>query len=85
VPGNVRVISDQANRLKSDLTVAELWKRAANAPVPLNADYAKIAQYAEQEALLAEVIRKTAKGGREGEEWEKIAKFLAKAFARGRA
>jgi hypothetical protein len=85
VRGNVRVISDKANRLKSNLTPAELRKRAACAPAPLRADYEKIAKYAEQEALLAEVLRKTARSGREGQEWEKIAKFLAKAFSGGRA
>jgi hypothetical protein len=85
VRGNVRVISDKANRLKSNLTAAEIRKRAAGAPAPLRADYEKIAKYAEQEALLAEVLRKTAKPGREGREWEKIARFLAKAFASGRA
>jgi hypothetical protein len=85
VRGNVRVISDRANRLKSDLTPAELRMRAANSPAPLRADYQKIAKYAEQEALLAEVCQKAMKGGREGEEWEKIARFLAKAFSGGRA
>jgi len=48
-------------------------------------EYEMIASYAEQEALLAEVLRKTKRGGREGEEWEKIARFLAKAFSGGRA
>jgi hypothetical protein len=85
VRGNVRVISDRANRLKSDLTATELRKRASTSPIPLRADYEKIAKYAEQEALLAEVCRKALRGGREGQEWEKIARFLAKAYSAGRA
>ena len=85
VPGNVRVISDKANRLKSNLTPAELRRRATKSPEPLHSDYLRIAEYAEQEALLAEVCVKAMKGGREGTEWEKIARFLAKAFSKGRA
>jgi hypothetical protein len=85
VRGNVRVISDRANRLKSDLSPAELRKRAAGAPASLKTDYQKVATYAEREALLAEVLRKATRSGREGQEWEKIARFLAKAFSHGRA
>lgn len=85
VPGNVRVISDRANRLKSDLSPKELRARALQSTPPMKREYEMIATYAEQEALLAEVLRKTKRGGREGEEWEKIARFLAKAFSGGRA
>lgn len=85
VRGNIRVISDRANRLKSNLTPAELKARAADGPTQLRRDYELVARYAEREALLAEVLRKTTRGGREGQEWEKIAKFLAKAFSNGRA
>lgn len=80
VPGNIRVISDRANRLKSDKSLAELRKQAAKAAPPLNEEYERIATYVDRESLLAEVWAKAMKGGREGAEWEKIARFLDRAF-----
>ncbi len=80
VPGNVRVISDRANRLKGDRSLAELRHLAESGPAALRADYAMIATYVEREELLAEVRAKAEQGGRAGQEWAKIAAFLDRVF-----
>ncbi len=80
--GNVRVLSDHANRLKSNRSLAELQERALNAPRHLREDYRRVAEYLEREILLTEVRAKVAQGGRMGSEWEKIAVFLERAFVR---
>lgn len=80
VPNNVRVISDQANRLKSDRTYRQLLHRAETGRRKLRDDYARIAAYVDREALLIEIRQKAAVGGRVGQEWEKVAAFLEKAF-----
>lgn len=80
VPGNVRVISDRANRLKGRRTLSELYRLSESGPAPLRAEYALIAEYVNREQLLAEVHQKAHRKGREGAEWAKIAKFLDAAF-----
>lgn len=81
---NVRVLSDQANRLKGDLTLQELKDRALNGPPILREDYGKVASYVDREALLAEVWEKARQTGRMAGEWEKIAVFLERRFREGR-
>lgn len=83
VPGNVRVISDRANRIKGDRNLEQLRERALSGPVRLREDYAKVADYVDREALLSEVKAKAAAGGRLGEEWGKVALFLERAFVNG--
>ena len=85
VPGNVRVISDRANRIKGDRDLEQLRERAVSGPVRLRDDYGKVAAYVDREALLAEVRAKAATGGRLGEEWGKVAAFLERAFENGDA
>lgn len=80
VRGNVRVISDRANRLKGACTREQAKERARSAAPPRRPDLERIAAYIEREELLAEVRRKAALGGRAGAEWEKVAIFLDKAF-----
>jgi hypothetical protein len=82
VLGNVRVLSDYANRLKGDLTLADLERRQMSAEGQRAIEYARLAEYVRREALLAEVRAKAALGGRVGAEWAKIARFLDKAFIR---
>ena len=82
VRGNVRVISDQANRLKGALGCGELLARIERADAQRRADYANLAAYVERELLLAEVRVKAEKGGAAGEEWAKVAAFLEQAFVR---
>ena len=83
VPGNVRVISDRANRLKSDRNIDRLRARAAESVGPLKSEFRKLVQYVEREALLREA-RAKAEGGKQGaREWQKIVNFLDRVFSRG--
>ena len=83
IAGNVRVVSDQANRLKGNLKLAELRVRAEAGPPLRRAQYAQLAAYVDREALLAEVRTKAASGGRAGHEWAKIEAFLERKFRCG--
>ena len=76
VPGNVRVISDRANRLNSNRSLSELRKQATSGPPSLRADYSKIATYVDREMLLNRARRRAAESRRASSEWEKIASFL---------
>lgn len=55
VPGNIRVISDRANRLKGGRTHADLSRLAATAPPELRSDYERVAEYVHREALLRRI------------------------------
>lgn len=83
VPGNVRVISDRANRLKGARDLQQLRACAARASGPLQAEFQLIAEYVEREALLREVRAKAEKGRPGWREWAKIATFLDRVFSRG--
>lgn len=76
VPGNVRVISDKANRLKGDRSLAELRKFADHGSEEMREDYSKLVTYVDREMLLSRARRRAAESRRAGEEWEKIAEFL---------
>lgn len=82
VQGNVRVISDRANRLKGNRSLEELLDLAERGPPELRPDYRKVAAYMQREELLREVRAKARRPGREGREWEKIAEFLDRVFNR---
>lgn len=81
--GNTRVVSDQANRLKGNLTLEQLRTRAATGPIARRDQYARVANYVDREGLLAEVRGKAALGGRAGPEWQKVADFLDRRFRCG--
>lgn len=83
IVGNCRVISDHANRLKSNLDRIALSARAKFGTPALRSDYAKIVEYVDREELLAEVRHKALAGGRMGAEWAKIADFLEARFLAG--
>lgn len=83
VVGNCRVVSDMANRLKGNLGLAALKARALYGRPDRRSDYAKIVEYVDREELLAEIREKAKVGGRVGAEWEKIAAWLDRRFARG--
>lgn len=83
VPGNVRVISDKANRLKSGRTLAELQWLAIAGPAEWRDDYRKLAGYVDREQLLQQVWQRAARPGRAGREWEKVGRFLDRIFSRG--
>lgn len=76
VRGNVRVISDHANRLKSDHTLTELHTLKERGPKALRRDYSKIALYVERESLLSRARKRAADSRRAGDEWDNIADFL---------
>lgn len=82
VPTNVRVVSDQANRLKGDRGLEEIRALAARGSCRLRQDYQKVASYLEREALLAEVRLRAEAGGKPGREWLEVANFLEHAFRR---
>lgn len=81
VPGNIRVISDRANRLKGKRTLQELQNLARRGVPELRPEYGMIATYVEREDLLREVRMKALQPGRAGQEWEKIANFLERVFS----
>lgn len=83
VSGNVRVISDRANRLKSDRDLPALRLLAQIGPINVQREYALVAAYLARELLLSEVREKAARPGRAGKEWGKIADFLNGVFAKG--
>lgn len=80
VPGNIRVISDRANRLKGRRNLDDLRRLAESGPRDRRKEYRMVATYVEREQLLEEVRAKAQQGGRAGEEWAKIASFLDRVF-----
>lgn len=81
VPGNVRVISDRANRLKGNRSLKELLALSVVGASAQRADYGLVARYVEREALLVEVRKKAAAESPRGE-WTQVAAFLDRALAR---
>ena len=55
VPGNIRVISDRANRLKSNRSLSEIRRLSISGEASLQADYGKVAEYMWREELLQAV------------------------------
>ncbi|MBX3477667.1 MAG: hypothetical protein KF910_08670 [Brevundimonas sp.] len=81
VPGNVRVISDRANRLKGDRSLAGIQALALEGPRARRAEHAAVADYMEREKLLVEVKRRAALPI-PNNPWPKIADFLEAKFQR---
>jgi len=82
VPGNIRVLSDRANRMKGNLNLAQLQARANVAKGEKREAYVRLAEYVDRELILAEVRAKATQGGRAGELWAEVADFLDRAFVR---
>ena len=82
IPGNVRVLSDRANRLKGNQNLPQLLARAAAAMGKKRDEYQRLAHYVDRELILAEVRGKAAQGGRAGEVWAEVARFLDRAYIR---
>lgn len=76
VVGNVRIISDRANRLKGDRRYQEIVELSRRGRPDLRADYHKIAVYLSLEALLLRVRDKAASPCGRTSDWSKIALFL---------
>lgn len=83
VPGNVRVISDQANRLKQRFGLDDLRRLAEAGRPSLRHAYRQLATYVERELLLAKVRKKAKGDGPAAAEWAKVAAFLERRFAEG--
>lgn len=76
VPGNVRVISDKANRLKGDRTLGELQRKAINGPCQFRDDYRLIADYVRRELVFGKVRQKLVELGGTRDDWNAIAELL---------
>jgi hypothetical protein len=83
VVGNCRVISDKANRLKSNLDLIALKARAKFGATGLRGDYAKVVDYVDREELLAQVRQKAAIGGSAADDLKKVADWLDRRFSSG--
>ena len=76
VPGNIRVISDHANRLKGSRTHKELRRLAELGRLDLRRDYLALVEYLKRERLLAVARRKQVKGVASTAEWREITALL---------
>ena len=83
VTGNIRVISDRANRLKGNRTIKQLLRLAENGRKDHRDDFINIVAYLHREQVLAEIRVKASKGGNVGGEWHKVERALNRLFARG--
>jgi hypothetical protein len=83
VPGNVRVISDKANRLKGNRTIKQLLNLALKGRKEHRDDFVNILVYLNREQFLADIRAKATNGGRVGNEWMKIERALQRLFSRG--
>lgn len=80
VPGNVRVISNQANCLKGDKGLDNLRRLSIKGQRNLRPAYALLADYVERELLLHEVWERARVDKNRGSEWAKVGEFLEKRF-----
>jgi hypothetical protein len=76
VPGNVRVISDKANRLKGDRTLRQLQQKAIAGPCQVRTAYQLIADFVRRELVFGEVRQKLVELGATGDDWNAIAGLL---------
>lgn len=76
VAGNVRVISDKANRLKGDRTLGQLQQKAITGPRQFRNEYRLIANYVRRQLVFGEVRQKVAELGATGDDWNAIAGLL---------
>ncbi|HYG26821.1 MAG TPA: hypothetical protein VD906_07930 [Caulobacteraceae bacterium] len=82
VPGNVRIISDHANKLKGNRRLDDIRSLSLKGPAARRAEYEALAAYLEREALLVEVRQKAAKAPRQDNPWQVIGDFLEERFRR---
>lgn len=83
VPGNIRVISDRANRLKGARSLAVLRSHAENGPTHLRSEYQLVADYVEREALLNQIRKEAASRGRSKELLGRLIPTLERIFTEG--
>lgn len=83
VKGNVRVISDRANRLKGTATLAQLRERMLHASPDLREDYRLLVEYVEREELLHSLRERGSRPGKAGREWREMITYLDRIFETG--
>lgn len=82
VPGNIRVISDRANRLKGARSLEALLRLAERGPADLRAEYQRVAEYVAREELLREV-RSAAHSRRDAALMKRLLPMLDRIFSVG--
>jgi hypothetical protein len=82
IPGNVRIISDHANKLKGNRRLEDIRSLSLKGPPGRRENYQAVAAYMEREALLVEVRQKAAKAPGPNNPWQVIADFLEQRFRR---
>lgn len=82
ISGNVRVISDHANKLKGNRHLSDIRSLSLKGPPARRAKYQAVVAYMEREALLVEVRQKAAQDPRPNNPWRVIADFLEQRFRR---
>lgn len=80
VPGNVRVISNQANCLKGNRDLQCLRWLANHGARNMRPAYGLLAEYVDRELLLQEVRRQAQANDSHSAEWANVACFLEKRF-----
>ena len=83
VPGNVRVISDKANRLKGRRSLQHLLDLAEHGSIALREDYRKVADYVRREELLRELRMKAFRRGSAAADLRRLVPILDRIFALG--
>lgn len=80
VTGNVRVISDRANKLKGNRALSDMQSLCRRAPIHRRSDYEAVSAYMEREALLIQVRQRAARELGADRPWQVIACFLEQRF-----
>jgi hypothetical protein len=83
VPGNVRVISDRANRLKGPRSLADLERLAEYGPVDRRSEYRLVADYVAREELLKEARAEASKSRNKTALLGRLVPTLDRIFAEG--
>lgn len=83
VAGNVRVISDRANKLKGGRQLVDLQALAGRANPTLRREYQMVIEYVRREAILQGVRRRASLPGPRAADWKMVQHYLEHAFSRG--
>lgn len=83
VRGNVRVISDHANRLKGNRNAGDLARLASHGTEVLREGYRRLHAYVEREALLAQVRHQAGNSRQRRGDWQRVAAFFERLCERG--
>lgn len=83
IVGNIRVISDRANRLKSNRSLRTLLRLAEQGPVEFQSDYRMVAEYVAREELLRDVRLRAAQSRRDSGLFKRLVPTLDRIFAIG--